>query len=118
MEYMLIFNQTHEELERQNDPNLPPDGLAPWKDYMDAMAREGILLGGNRLAPAWTATTVRIRNGERHVQDGPFADTREMASGYVVIEVPSLDVALHWAALSPSTAIGSTEVRPIAVGPK
>jgi hypothetical protein len=114
MEYVLFFNQTSEELERQQDPNLPADGMAPWKAYMDAMVREGILRGGNRLAPPWTATTIRIRGGERHVQDGPFADTREMASGYVVIDVPSLDDALRWAEMSPSTAIGSTEVRPVA----
>jgi hypothetical protein len=118
MEYVLFFNQTSEELERQQDPNLAADGMAPWKAYMDAMVNEGILRGGNRLAPPWTATTIRIRAGERHVQDGPFADTREMASGYVVIDVPSLDDALRWAEMSPSTAIGSTEVRPVATPPQ
>ncbi|PPD16000.1 MAG: hypothetical protein CTY25_04045 [Methylobacterium sp.] len=118
MEYVLFFNQTAEEFERLQDPNLPPEGLAPWKAYMDAMVSAGVLRGGNRLAPPWTATTIRERGGTRQIQDGPFADTREMASGYVVIEVASFDEALKWAAMSPSTAVGSTEIRPLAAPPR
>lgn len=118
MEYVLFFNQPAEEFERQQDPSLPPDGLEPWQQYMNAMVAAGVLRGGNRLAPPWTATTVRSRSGVRHIQDGPFADTREMASGYVVIDVPSLEEALKWAEMSPSTANGSTEIRPIAPPPR
>ena len=47
--------------------------------------------------------------------DGQFAETKEMLGGYVIIAVSSLDDALTWAARSPSSAAGSTEVRPVAV---
>lgn len=118
MEFVLTFHQPIEEIERLEDPVLGPPALEPWKAYMGAMAAAGVMRGGNRLAPPWTATTVRSRNGQRLVQDGPFADTKELAAGYVVIEVASLDEALAWAEQSPSTASGSTEVRPVAQPPQ
>ncbi|WP_206930823.1 YciI family protein [Roseococcus thiosulfatophilus] len=118
MQFVLMFNQPTEVLERQEDPVLGPPALEPWKAYMDAMVGAGIMRGGNRLAPPWTATTLRQRGGARQVQDGPFADSKEQLAGFVVIEVPSLDEALAWAERSPSTATGSTEVRPIAPAPE
>jgi hypothetical protein len=114
MEFMLLFAQPREEIETYADPVKGPIALEPWKAYMGAMAAAGIMRGGNRLQPASTATTLRTRNGKRQVQDGPFADSKEQASGYVIIDVPSLDEALKWAERSPSTVTGSTEVRPIA----
>jgi len=118
MEFVLTFNQPLAEIERHEDPQLGPSALEPWKAYMGEMVAAGVMRGGNRLAPPWTASTVRIRDGARVIQDGPFADTKELAAGYVVIDVPSLDEALHWAAKSPSAATGSTEVRPVAPSPR
>ncbi len=118
MEFVLTFNQPVEEIERQEDPQLGPPALEPWKAYMGELVAAGVMRGGNRLAPPWTASTVRIRAGERVIQDGPYADTKELAAGYVVIDVPSLDEALHWASKSPSSATGSTEVRPVATAPR
>lgn len=56
---------------------------------------------------------MRLRGGKRQVQDGPFADTKEHLGGYFIVEVPSLDVALEWAARAPCAATGSSEVRPV-----
>jgi hypothetical protein len=118
MEYVLTFNQPLQEIERHHAPEQDPAALQPWKTYMAEMAAAGVMRGGNRLAPPWTATTVRLRDGQRLIQDGPFAETREIAAGYVVIDVPSLDEALHWAERSPSSQTGSTEVRPVAAPPR
>lgn len=118
MQFVLMFNQPADVLERYEDPALSPAAMEPWKAYMSAMADAGVLRGGQRLAPPWTATTLRTRQGTTQVQDGPFADSKEQTAGYVVIEVPSLDEALAWAARSPSTATGSTEVRPVALPPQ
>ena len=73
----------------------------------------GHFITGTPLHPTHTATTVRIRDGKRLVQDGPFADTKEQLGGYFVIEVPDLDAALEWAARAPSAACASVEVRPV-----
>ncbi len=115
MEFMLSFNQPAEVYEEQNDPVNGPKSIQSWMQYMGAMGAAGVMRGGNRLAPPHTASTVRIRDGQRVVQDGPFADTRELVGGYVIIDVPSIDEALQWAARSPSSLTGSTEVRPVAV---
>jgi hypothetical protein len=113
MQFVLTFNQPIAEIERHEHPDEGPAALAPWKAYMADLGAAGVLRGGARLAPPWTATTVRLRDGERQIQDGPFAETREIAAGFIVIDVPSLDEALHWAERSPSSATGSTEVRPV-----
>ncbi len=115
MEFMLSFNQPAEVYEEQNDPVTGPKSIQAWMQYMGAMGAAGVMRSGNRLAPPHTASTVRIRDGQRVVQDGPFADTRELVGGYVIIDVPSIDEALQWAARSPSSLTGSTEVRPVAV---
>lgn len=117
MQFVLTFNQPLSEIERHEHHADGPPALEPWKVYMADLVAAGVMRGGNRLAPPWTATTVRVRGGERQIQDGPFAETREIAAGYVVIDVPSLDEALHWAARSPSSSTGSTEVRPVAQAP-
>jgi len=79
---------------------------------MQAVRDAGILKGGAGLAPPDIATTVRVENGERLVQDGPYADTKEQLGGFFIIEVPDLDSALDWAARYPAGPHGIVEVRP------
>ncbi len=77
-------------------------------------AREaGVMVGGARLHPTTAATSVRVRGGERLVTDGPFAETKEQLGGQYVIDVPTLDDALDWAARIPGAAYGTIEVRPV-----
>ena len=83
-----------------------------YRAYTKALADAGVMVGGAGLQPPPLATTVRLRDGKRQVQDGPFADTKEQLGGYYVIEVPGLDQALDWAARCPSASSGSVEVRP------
>ena len=71
------------------------------------------ILAGDGLQGTATATTVRVRDGERLLTDGPFAETREQLGGYYVIEAGSLDEALDWAAKIPGALNGSVEVRPV-----
>lgn len=112
MEFVLTFQQPAEVYERNADPVAGAPAMQAWTLYLQAMQAAGVVRGIQRLDP-FGATTVRIRDGQRHIQDGPFADTKELLGGFVVIEVPSLDEALQWAARSPSSQAGSTEVRPV-----
>ncbi len=77
------------------------------------MLASGVVRSGHGLEPARTATTLRVKHGKRQVQDGPFADTREHLGGYFIVDVPSLDVALEWAARAPCAGAGGVEVRPV-----
>jgi hypothetical protein len=81
------------------------------------MRASGIVVSGHGLQLRDSATTVHLREGKRQVQDGPYADTKEQIGGYFVIEVPSLDAALEWAARCPVAATGSVEVRTVMVPP-
>ena len=68
--------------------------------------------GGEALHPTATATTVRVRDGERLLTDGPFAETREQLGGFYIVEAGSLDEAIELAAKIPGAATGCVEVRP------
>jgi len=75
----------------------------------------GVIAGGNELAPSTTATTVRVRDGETLVTDGPFAELKEAIGGYFVLECETIDEACEWAAKIPGAHNGAVEVRPVHV---
>ena len=81
--------------------------------FSDAAGKAGALLGGEALEPSNTATTVRVRDDERMLTDGPFAETKEQLGGYYLLEAKDLDEALTWAAQIPEAKFGAVEVRPI-----
>jgi hypothetical protein len=54
-----------------------------------------------------------MKDGRRHVQDGPFSETKEQLGGFMVLECATLDAALSWAARCPAAAAGALEVRPM-----
>ena len=71
------------------------------------------ILGGEPLEAVATASTVRVRDGEAVVTDGPFSETKEVLGGFYLLECDSLDEALGWAAKIPAAKHGSIEVRPV-----
>jgi hypothetical protein len=79
------------------------------------MEQKGVLVAGEGLYPTQTATTVRVREGERNVTDGPFAETKEQLGGFYVLDCKDLDEAIEWAAKIPGAQFGSIEVRPVMV---
>jgi hypothetical protein len=68
---------------------------------------------GHELAGRPTAQAVRVRDGERIVTDGPFAETKEIVGGVFLIDLPDLDEAIRLAALVPVAERGSVEIRPL-----
>lgn len=113
MHYMLMLNETEAEFAKRQDPTQADAYWGGWNAFIGAMAQAGVIVKGDGLQGPQTATTVRLRDGKREVQDGPFADTKEQLGGYFVIDVPDLDAALEWAARAPSAAYASVEVRPV-----
>jgi hypothetical protein len=82
-------------------------------DYVESLRRDGILLETRALQSASSAKTVRVREGEMRLTDGPFAEAKEHIGGFFLIEAEDFDHALRIAAGWPSARIGSIEVRPI-----
>lgn len=78
----------------------------------------GVIAGGHELGPTRDATTVRVRNDETLVTDGPYAEVKEALGGYYLLECESMDEALEWAARIPGAEHGAVEVRPVYVDPE
>jgi hypothetical protein len=81
--------------------------------WADELRRRGALVGLAGLRPPADATTVRARDGEVLLTDGPFADTKELIGGFGLVECAHLDEALEVAARHPAAGYGSIEVRPL-----
>ena len=73
----------------------------------------GLLVDVNALRPTETATSLRVRDGQKEITDGPFAVTKEVLAGYYVLECADLDEALEQAARLPMARWGTIEVRPV-----
>ena len=78
----------------------------------DELRASGHLIGGTPLHPVHTATTVRVRNGQTTITDGPFAETKEALAGFYMIEARDLNEAIQIASKIPPAKYGSIEVRP------
>lgn len=117
MHYMLCFRQTEADLALGKDPAASGAYWGAWMAYVGALRASGKVVSGNGLEPPETAAIVRMRDGKRQVQDGPYPDTREHLGGYFILDVASLDEALEWAARAPCASTGSIEVRPCMTPP-
>jgi hypothetical protein len=84
-----------------------------YTEFTKSIVQAGNFKAGDRLKPASTASTVRVRNGKTAITDGPFAETREQLGGYYLIEAKNLDEATAIASRIPGARLGSIEVRPI-----
>jgi hypothetical protein len=82
-------------------------------DYVQQLAARQRLAAGEPLYGTHTATTVRVRNGEVTLFDGPFAETKEMLAGFYLVDAKDLNEAIQLAAGIPPAQYGSIEVRPV-----
>jgi hypothetical protein len=112
MKYVMVIYETPGDFEaRQRGREGPYVGA--WRAYYAALLAAGAYVSGAPLKGVETATTVRMKNGKRHVQDGPFAEAKEQLGGFMILDLPSLDAALEWAARCPAASTGALEVRPM-----
>lgn len=111
MTYMLLIYQPHVEM----DPDSAEFGemLKAYNAYTEHVRREGAFVDAAPLAAPTSATTVRVRDGNRLITDGPFAETKEWLGGFYMVECDSLDKALELAAECPGAKYGSIEIRPV-----
>ncbi len=88
-----------------------------YRAFSDEAGKAGVMVGGAELASTRDATTVRVRDGESLVTDGPYAEVKEALGGYFIFECESMDEAVEYAAKIPGAEHGAIEVRPIYVDP-
>jgi hypothetical protein len=108
--YMLLLyaEGVEEAAQAEREAQLPV-----WLELNESLREAGLLVANGRLQPVDSATTVRIRDDEPEVTDGPFAVTKEMLLGYYLLECDDLDEALKQAERIPLARYGSVEVRPV-----
>ncbi|MGH9466780.1 MAG: YciI family protein [Terriglobales bacterium] len=109
---MLIYETPEAFASRAHDD--PEPYRAAWRLYHETMTAAGVHAGGDPLDLPHTGATVCLTGGKPHVQDGPYADTKEQLAGVAFLELPSLEEAIAWAARCPAAAAGAVEVRPLA----
>jgi hypothetical protein len=95
------------------DPEQAAAEMPRWYQYTQELQDAGAMRAGEALHPTDSATTVRVRDGETQITDGPFAETKETLGGFYLIDVPDLDTALKYAAKMPNITYGTVEVRPV-----
>jgi len=95
------------------DPEAQGEVMAQHGAATGAMQAAGAYVGGEALDLTNTARTLRLRDGKPLVTDGPFIETKEALGGFYLVECPSIDEALEWAARLPEASIGCVEVRPL-----
>lgn len=109
MQYILLIHE--------NETEEPTGDMAEimgrYKTFGEALTQSGQMLGGERLKPTSTATTVRVRKGEMLLTDGPFAETKEQLGGFYLVEAKDLDEATEMASRIPGAETGCVEVRPV-----
>jgi hypothetical protein len=103
---MFVCTDTEPDTDKADEPDIEL-----WVSENDGRGRR---LDGNVLAPTSAATTVRVRNGELLVSDGPFAETKEVIVGYDLLECADLDEAIEVARAHPMARAGRLELRPFA----
>jgi hypothetical protein len=106
MQYMLMI--CHDETFR------PPEAVEPEVvAWVEEMKRRGVRKSGDRFRPVSDAKTVRVRDGEVLLADGPIAQTKEQIAGYELIECANLDEAIAFASKHPMAKLGTVEVRQV-----
>jgi hypothetical protein len=85
--------------------------MAAWQEFDEAARAAGVVIACDGLEGSHTATTLHMRDGRRHVTDGPFIETKEQMGGVVLLEVRDLDEAMDWAERCPGSY--AVEIRPV-----
>jgi hypothetical protein len=112
---MLIYSDQEPwfELSEEEAAKASEESLPKWNALFGELGKADPDFQGKELDDIRTAKTVRVRDGEVLVTDGPFAETKEQIGGFFDIQLPDLDTAIAYAEKVPASEYGSVEVRPV-----
>jgi hypothetical protein len=97
--------------ESEKEGALPdPQGIAEMNTFTDELIAAGVLLGYEGLHPSSKGARVHFSGKNRTVIDGPFAETKELVAGFMLLQVKSLEEAIEWVKRSPNCHEGESEV--------
>ena len=87
-------------------PPPPPESYVAMQQYNEAAVKAGVLLAAEGLTPTSRGARVAFDGEERLVMDGPFAETKELVAGFMIIKADSLAEAIEWVKKAPNTSPG------------
>jgi hypothetical protein len=110
MQYLLILSEDPQLIATAEQREKAVERVG---EFAMGLVADGVLRGGSPLRPAEEGKRVRVREGHQHVVDGPFAESKEVIAGYMIMEAPDMQTALEIALRCPNAEFGSVEVREI-----
>ena len=114
MQYLLLIYGA-ESTQAAMTPDEGAAYIGAYRSFTADIIASGEFKAGEALDQTSTATSVRVRDGETLLTDGPFAETREQLGGFYLVEAPDLDRAVEIASKIPTAKHGTVEVRPLKV---
>ena len=112
MKYMLLICHDEQQWNSRSEDERQQIYFE-YRELINELKSNGTYLFGDQLQPTTAAQSVRVRDGQSVVTDGPFAETREQVGGFFMIEAASLEAARNIAARIPSARTGTIELRPV-----
>jgi hypothetical protein len=106
---LLVYEEEVDEAEQAEREKITPRLV----EFNRSLREAGLLMGVQRLRTTDSATSVRVRDGQTEIVDGPFAETKERLAGYYLLECADLDEALRQAERAPMAPWATIEVRPV-----
>jgi hypothetical protein len=113
MKFLLLVCWNGESMNSLTEPDSTDTSVEESFPWLDDVQARGIWVTGDQLAPPRRARSVRVRDGQAIVTDGPFAETKEVIGGFDILECGSLEEAVEIAAGHPIAQMGTIEVRPL-----
>jgi len=109
MRFIITARAGTDEAKAGKEPTFDEALFTSYMRFNEEMHRAGILVASEGLNPAVRGASVAVSQGKRYVVDGPFAESKELVGGFYIIDVKSLDEAIHWALRAPS-GLGTDDV--------
>ena len=111
MQYLLLLTYRPEDNTQEGTPEFEAE-MRRWGELNEEMRQAGVWLGASGLKSD-AATTVRAPQGDVVVTDGPYAESKDLVTGSMILDVEDLDAAIAWAAKTPAAKYGSIEIHPM-----
>ena len=109
MRFIITARAGTDDAKAGKEPTFDEALFTSYMRFNEEMHRAGILVASEGLNPAARGARVAVANGRRYVVDGPFAESKELVGGFYIIDVKSLEEAIHWALRAPS-GLGTDDV--------
>ena len=113
MKVMILANEAPEDFALREDKKQFEGYMGEWYAFSEGLSKDAGGYEGAALEGPETATVVSVRNGARHMEDGPYPDAKEQLGGFFLLDAPDMETAVNWAKKCPAAKKGFVDVRAV-----